>query len=176
MSVVRKNLCPNKGWGICGRQLVLKLPPQLMCKKKILPVIRNGTYCSTICHHTCRIIKFLVWTKKIGNYLPLVYFISFQFAIVEVIVTSIQDGFPRAVKKYLICHELLVLVVCFASFLLGLPLVTQVCRVSLKFYFSLLTSICWAFTLQSPNTTNWIILTDFLYVYAVHRVVHTCSK
>jgi len=49
-----------------------------------------------------------------------------QFAIVEVVVTSVQDGFPRAVKRYLICHELLVLAVCVASFLLGLLLVTQV--------------------------------------------------
>ncbi|XP_050420385.1 sodium- and chloride-dependent GABA transporter ine-like [Adelges cooleyi] len=48
-----------------------------------------------------------------------------EFAIVEVVVTSIQDGFPRGIKKYLVCHELLVLAVCLASFLLGLPFVTQ---------------------------------------------------
>ncbi|XP_022163454.1 sodium- and chloride-dependent GABA transporter ine-like isoform X1 [Myzus persicae] len=82
-------------------------------------------------------IVFILFTKVLSSmpystYLSmLLFFMMFclalnsEFAIVEVIVTSIQDGFPRAVKKYLICHELLVLVVCFASFLLGLPLVTQ---------------------------------------------------
>lgn len=92
--------------------------------------------------------------------------ISFQFAIVEVIVTSIQDGFPRAVKKYLICHELLVLVVCFASFLLGLPLVTQVWKASLKFSFSLLTSIfCTHTTNCKHDQLNYIDhFADLLYV------------
>ncbi|KAL7307180.1 hypothetical protein TKK_0000904 [Trichogramma kaykai] len=48
-----------------------------------------------------------------------------QFAIVEVVVTSIQDGFPKWVKKNLMCHEMLVLLVCIVSFLFGLPNVTQ---------------------------------------------------
>ncbi|XP_023248599.1 sodium- and chloride-dependent GABA transporter ine-like isoform X2 [Copidosoma floridanum] len=48
-----------------------------------------------------------------------------QFAIVEVVVTSIQDGFPKWVKKHLVCHEVLVLLVCFVSFLFGLPNITQ---------------------------------------------------
>ncbi|KAL1140435.1 hypothetical protein AAG570_000367, partial [Ranatra chinensis] len=48
-----------------------------------------------------------------------------QFAIVEVVVTSIQDGFPNWIKKNLLCHEILVLVVCLVSFLFGLPHVTQ---------------------------------------------------
>lgn len=50
----------------------------------------------------------------------------FQFAIVEVVVTSIQDGFPKWVKKHLLCHEMLVLLVCIVSFLFGLPNITQV--------------------------------------------------
>ncbi|XP_050062237.1 sodium- and chloride-dependent GABA transporter ine-like isoform X2 [Aphis gossypii] len=82
-------------------------------------------------------IVFILFTKVLSTmpystYLSmLLFFMMFclalnsEFAIVEVIVTSIQDGFPRAVKKYLACHELLVLVVCCASFLLGLPLITQ---------------------------------------------------
>ncbi|XP_025409573.1 sodium- and chloride-dependent GABA transporter ine-like isoform X1 [Sipha flava] len=82
-------------------------------------------------------IMFILFTKVLSdmpypNYLSmLLFFMMFclalnsEFAIVEVVVTSIQDGFPRAVKKYLVCHELLVLTVCTASFLLGLPLVTQ---------------------------------------------------
>uniref|UniRef100_A0A1B6CQI5 Transporter n=2 Tax=Clastoptera arizonana TaxID=38151 RepID=A0A1B6CQI5_9HEMI len=48
-----------------------------------------------------------------------------QFAIVEVVVTSIQDAFPNFIKRKLVCHEILVLVVCFVSFLLGLPNIMQ---------------------------------------------------
>ncbi|KAG7206515.1 hypothetical protein KM043_003860 [Ampulex compressa] len=48
-----------------------------------------------------------------------------QFAIVEVVVTSIQDGFPNWVKRHLLCHEMLVLLVCVVSFLFGLPNITQ---------------------------------------------------
>ncbi|XP_076235987.1 solute carrier family 6 member inebriated [Calliopsis andreniformis] len=48
-----------------------------------------------------------------------------QFAIVEVVVTSIQDGFPKWVKRHLVCHEMLVLLICVISFLCGLPNITQ---------------------------------------------------
>lgn len=48
-----------------------------------------------------------------------------QFAIVEVVVTSIQDGFPNWVKRHLVCHEMLVLLVCVISFLFGLPNISQ---------------------------------------------------
>ncbi|XP_065203547.1 sodium- and chloride-dependent GABA transporter ine-like [Planococcus citri] len=48
-----------------------------------------------------------------------------QFAIVEVVVTSVQDGFPNWIKRKLVCHEILVLVVCFVSFIVGLPNVFQ---------------------------------------------------
>jgi hypothetical protein len=50
----------------------------------------------------------------------------FQFAIVEVVVTSIQDGFPAWIKKNLMCHEVLVLIICVVSLICGLPNVTQV--------------------------------------------------
>jgi solute carrier family 6 GABA transporter-like protein 6/8/11/12/13 len=49
-----------------------------------------------------------------------------QFAIVEVVVTSIQDGFPAWIKKNLMCHEVLVLIICVVSLICGLPNVTQV--------------------------------------------------
>ena len=49
-----------------------------------------------------------------------------QFAIVEVVVTSIQDGFPNWIKRNLVYHEVLVLIVCVVSFLFGLPNITQV--------------------------------------------------
>ncbi|RZC34697.1 SNF domain containing protein [Asbolus verrucosus] len=48
-----------------------------------------------------------------------------QFAIVEVVVTSIQDGFPTWIKKNLMCHEILVLIICVVSLICGLPNVTQ---------------------------------------------------
>ncbi|XP_063907694.1 sodium- and chloride-dependent GABA transporter ine-like isoform X2 [Zophobas morio] len=48
-----------------------------------------------------------------------------QFAIVEVVVTSIQDGFPAWIKKNLVCHEILVLIICVVSLICGLPNVTQ---------------------------------------------------
>ncbi|EZA57571.1 hypothetical protein DMN91_002910 [Ooceraea biroi] len=48
-----------------------------------------------------------------------------QFAVVEVVVTSIQDGFPNWVKRHLLCHEMLVLLICIVSFLFGLPNITQ---------------------------------------------------
>ncbi|RZF34373.1 hypothetical protein LSTR_LSTR008912 [Laodelphax striatellus] len=48
-----------------------------------------------------------------------------QFAIVEVVVTSLQDGFPHWIKRHLVCREILVLVVCCISFVLGLPNITK---------------------------------------------------
>ncbi|XP_021181196.2 sodium- and chloride-dependent GABA transporter ine isoform X1 [Helicoverpa armigera] len=44
-----------------------------------------------------------------------------QFAIVEVVVTSIQDGFPDMIRRRLVYHELLVLCVCGVSLVFGLP-------------------------------------------------------
>lgn len=41
-------------------------------------------------------------------------------------MTSIQDGFPKWVKRHLVCHEMLVLLVCVISFLFGLPNISQV--------------------------------------------------
>ncbi|XP_017777870.1 PREDICTED: sodium- and chloride-dependent GABA transporter ine [Nicrophorus vespilloides] len=49
-----------------------------------------------------------------------------QFAIVEVVVTSIQDGFPVWIKKKLMCHEVLVFIICIVSFFCGLPNLTNV--------------------------------------------------
>lgn len=44
----------------------------------------------------------------------------------EVVVTSIQDGFPNWIKKKLVYHELLVLIICVVSFFFGLPNIIQV--------------------------------------------------
>lgn len=54
--------------------------------------------------------------------------ISFQFAIVEVVVTSIQDGFPNWIKRHLGYHEIVVLIVSIISFLFGLPNLIQVSK------------------------------------------------
>lgn len=48
-----------------------------------------------------------------------------QFAIVEVVVTSIQDGFPRWIKRHLGYHEIVVLFVCVIACLFGLPNIIQ---------------------------------------------------
>ena len=48
-----------------------------------------------------------------------------QFAIVEVVVTSIQDGFPNWIKRKLVYHEVLVLLIVAAAFLFGLPHMIQ---------------------------------------------------
>lgn len=50
---------------------------------------------------------------------------SLQFAIVEVVVTSIQDGFPDMIRRKLVYHELLVLCVCAVSLVFGLPHIIQ---------------------------------------------------
>lgn len=46
--------------------------------------------------------------------------------MVEVVVTSLADAYSKSIKKWLKKHEILVLIVCFLSFLLGLPNVTEV--------------------------------------------------
>lgn len=48
-----------------------------------------------------------------------------QFAIVEVVVTSIQDGFPNWIRQKLVYHELLVLLICAVAFFFGLPNIIQ---------------------------------------------------
>ncbi|KAA0716896.1 Sodium- and chloride-dependent GABA transporter ine [Triplophysa tibetana] len=49
-----------------------------------------------------------------------------QFAMVEVMVTSVLDSYSKPVLKYLRRKEFLVLVVCSAAFLMGIPHVMQV--------------------------------------------------
>lgn len=49
--------------------------------------------------------------------------IDSQFATVEVMITSLKDGYGDMIEKYLKRHEILVLLVCLASFLVGIPYV-----------------------------------------------------
>lgn len=60
------------------------------------------------------IFIFYIFIQKIKS-------VYFQFAIVEVVVTSIQDGFPDMIRKKLVYHELLVLCVCIVSLIFGIP-------------------------------------------------------
>lgn len=53
----------------------------------------------------------------------------FQFATVEVIITSVKDGIGGAIEKYLKRHEILVFVVCVVSFVFGLPFIFQVSQI-----------------------------------------------
>ncbi|XP_074031277.1 sodium- and chloride-dependent GABA transporter ine-like isoform X2 [Leptinotarsa decemlineata] len=55
-----------------------------------------------------------------------------QFAIIEVVVTAIQDGFSGWIKKNLMCHEILVLIICVVSLICGLPNVTEKLKNSIK--------------------------------------------
>ena len=55
-----------------------------------------------------------------------IYFFKFQFATVEVMITSLKDGYGDMIEKYLKRHEILVLLVCLASFLVGIPYVFKV--------------------------------------------------
>ncbi|KAK7082302.1 hypothetical protein SK128_004895 [Halocaridina rubra] len=58
-------------------------------------------------------------------FMLLVLGLDSQFATIEVIITSLQDGFPKWLKKNLKHHEILVLLVCLVSFICGLPNVMQ---------------------------------------------------
>ncbi|KAI7813728.1 sodium- and chloride-dependent GABA transporter ine isoform X1 [Triplophysa rosa] len=49
-----------------------------------------------------------------------------QFAMVEVMVTSVLDSYSKPILKYLRQKEFLVLVICCAAFLMGIPHVMQV--------------------------------------------------
>jgi len=47
--------------------------------------------------------------------------IDSQFAMVEVVLTSIKDGYGKLIEKYVKRHELLVLIICLVSLICGLP-------------------------------------------------------
>ena len=50
----------------------------------------------------------------------------FQFASVEVVITSIEDQFGIKLMKVLKRREFLVLIVCVVSYFLGFPTITNV--------------------------------------------------
>ena len=55
-----------------------------------------------------------------------ILFFKFQFATVEVMITSLKDGYGDMIEKYLKRHEVLVLLVCLTSFLVVIPYVFKV--------------------------------------------------
>lgn len=62
---------------------------------------------------------------RVGIRQCVISIVPLQFAIVEVVVTSIQDGFPDWIKNKLVYHELLVLIICCVAFFFGLPNLIQ---------------------------------------------------
>lgn len=90
-----------------------------------------------------------------GNVFTVVYanLFGFQFAVVEVVVTSIQDGFPNWVKRHLLCHEILVLLICVVSFLFGLPNITQV-ELAMRCF-----CLCFVNWVLCLSTTKWHLVT-----------------
>ncbi|KAG1684334.1 Sodium- and chloride-dependent GABA transporter ine [Nymphon striatum] len=48
-----------------------------------------------------------------------------QFALVEVVITSLTDSYQDWIKKYIRSHEAFVFIICFIAFLFGLPHLTQ---------------------------------------------------
>ena len=69
-------------------------------------------------------------TKLFSRYTIIIWYyillLKFQFATVEVMITSLKDGYGDIIEKYLKRHEVLVLLVCLTSFLVGIPYVFKV--------------------------------------------------
>lgn len=63
------------------------------------------------------------------------------------VVTSIQDGFPKWIRKKLVYHELLVLIVCVVSFSFGLPNILEVNNTLYTFFIIFL--LFFSFNFQS---------------------------
>ena len=61
-------------------------------------------------------------------YFTCLFFIfnSFQFSTVEVVITSLKDGFGDWIDRYIKRHEILVLIVCVLGFLCGIPYIFNV--------------------------------------------------
>ena len=60
--------------------------------------------------------------------------IDSQFATVEVIITTLKDGFSDWIDRYIKYHEVLVLLVCILGFLFGIPHVFNVSFQKKKMY------------------------------------------
>lgn len=50
-----------------------------------------------------------------------IFFAAFQFSTVEVIITSLKDGFGDWIDRHIKHHEILVLLVCLLGFAFGIP-------------------------------------------------------
>ena len=67
----------------------------------------------TVIHSSYNICCLIPWLKS-------------QFATVEVMITSLKDGYPGFIEKKLKRHEVLVLLVCLVSFIVGIPYIFEV--------------------------------------------------
>ena len=59
--------------------------------------------------------------------------IDSQFSTVEVIITTLKDGFSDYIDRYIKHHEILVLLVCILGFLFGIPHIFNVSLVLKSF-------------------------------------------
>ena len=108
------------------------------------------------------------WVKKPNSYILFpwngICFNSFQFSTVEVVITSLKDGFGDWIDRYIKRHEILVLIVCVLGFLCGIPYIFNVRDFFVKLIFLIFISYfvhlgwcillpnCWL--LQCRNVPN----------------------
>jgi hypothetical protein len=81
------------------------------------------------------------------------------------VVTSLQDGFPKLIKKHLMGHEILVLLVVIISFLFGLPHITEVHTRHLLIHFKICFKRLGKEIYQSITPTMYVQL--FLHVFFI---------
>lgn len=102
-----------------------------------------------------------------------IYLVLKQFAIVEVVVTSIQDGFPNWIKRKLVYHELLVLILCVIAFFFGLPNIIQVkVPLSIEIWTDSSAYIVLGRNVLLPTSGS---LCRFCHHY-LHRILWGCSR
>ncbi|XP_066277294.1 sodium- and chloride-dependent GABA transporter ine-like isoform X3 [Branchiostoma lanceolatum] len=95
--------------------------------------------------------------------------IDSQFCTVEVIITTLYDHFHPLIRKYLKRKEVLVLLVCCVSYLLGLPNITQ----GGMYFFQLIDFYASAISLMiiaffEVVAISWIYGDHDLWVHSVH--------
>ena len=72
------------------------------------------------------IIFFKLYRSSTFFFMLILLGIDSQFATVEVIITTLKDGFSDWIDRYIKYHEVLVLLVCILGFLFGIPHVFNV--------------------------------------------------
>ena len=68
-----------------------------------------------------RTFNFFLQSQSVNKYLDTSLISFLQFSTVEVIITSLKDGFGDWIDKNIKKHEILVLIVCIMGFIFGIP-------------------------------------------------------